>query len=129
MNQITEQTKFIGMLKEEIAVKADERLIGYANKYKVKISYQGRSDFFEFTDSVANSHEGKEPKKEDVLYCLVQDYTSDTKDFEEFCQEFGYDSDSRKAESIWKAVKKNHQKMHYIFRNDIEKLITEYENY
>lgn len=47
-----------------------------------------------------------EPKTDDVMYCLYSDITSyeDSRDFEDFANLFGYDSDSRKAKAIYKAI-------------------------
>lgn len=46
------------------------------------------------------------PKPGEVLECLVSDmHTANScRDFEDFCMEFGYDPDSRKAEATWKAI-------------------------
>ena len=130
MKQITKQTKFKADLIDSIEVRDnDNRLIGYGNKYKITISYQKRKGTFEFTDSVQNTNEGNEPKKEDVMSCLVMDYTSDMNNFEDFCNEFGYGTDSIKAEKIFKAVKKNAEKMQRIYGHQLEPLCKEYENY
>ena len=47
-----------------------------------------------------------EPKTDDVMYCLYSDITGyeECRDFEDFANVFGYDSDSRKAEAIYKAI-------------------------
>lgn len=44
---------------------------------------------------------GEEPTAYDVLACLTK-YEVGT--FEDFCSDFGYDTDSRRAEKIYKAV-------------------------
>ena len=45
------------------------------------------------------------PKLEDVLHSLLSDGSAyfDAQSFEDWCADFGYDPDSRKAESLWKA--------------------------
>jgi hypothetical protein len=43
-----------------------------------------------------------EPTAEDVLDCLLSDANT-PEDFEEFCSEYGYDTDSRKAEKTHRA--------------------------
>lgn len=97
-------------------------LIGYYNQYKVKVTFEGRSATFDYGSSVHNYNEGIEPKKEDLLYCLVSDYNSPN-NFENFCDEFGYDQDSRKAEKIFKAIQKEATKLDKIFPNrEIEDL-------
>ena len=129
MFNTTKQTKMKSDLIEQIEVKHEDRLIGYANKYKVRISYQKRSGVFEYTDSVANTNEGKEPEIKDVLYCLVMDYTSASETFQDFCDEFGYDNDSIKSLNIFKACQKNSEKMKRIFGPVLNALHKEYEGY
>lgn len=45
------------------------------------------------------------PKKKDVLYCLLSEADSfmNSSNFEDFCANLGYDTDSRKAENIFNA--------------------------
>jgi hypothetical protein len=44
------------------------------------------------------------PKIEDVMYCLLNDTEATYFDsYESWAKEFGYDADSRKAESIYQA--------------------------
>lgn len=49
-----------------------------------------------------------EPKPEDVLECLVSDAQAAGPEtsFENFCDDFGYDTDSRKAERVYKACQR-----------------------
>jgi hypothetical protein len=48
----------------------------------------------------------QEPTAEDVLDCLASDYAGydNARSFEDWCGEYGYDTDSRKAEAIWREV-------------------------
>jgi hypothetical protein len=60
------------------------------------------------------------PTEYDVLSC-IQKY--DVGSFQDFCSEFGYDIDSRKAEKTYKAVLKEYNKVSNFFTNDeIEQL-------
>jgi len=77
----------------------------YRNIYKFKLynkktkkSYSGT-----FGDSIYNTKSGIEPTPYSILACLNEDYSTD---FHDFCRNYGYDEDSRKAEKIYKAVKK-----------------------
>jgi len=48
-------------------------------------------------------------KKNDLVfafYCFLSDAHSGKETFEDFCGEFGYDTDSRKAENTYNACKK-----------------------
>jgi len=49
----------------------------------------------------------REPSAAAVLSCVVSDATSGAMTFEEFCAEMGESTDSRKAESTWKACRKS----------------------
>ena len=40
---------------------------------------------------------------------------TDPEDFESFCDEFGYDDDSRSAEQIWRACVKEYKQLTRIF--------------
>lgn len=53
------------------------------------------------------------PTPADVLNCLVSDAQSydNANDFEDWCSEYGYDTDSRKAERTWRAVKKQAEQL------------------
>lgn len=50
------------------------------------------------------------PKLDDVLYCLLSDSEACDLDFDEWCAEFGYDTDSRKALAVYEACKANGEK-------------------
>jgi len=63
---------------------------------------------------------GNAPESYDVLLC-IQKY--DVGSFINFCNEFGYNEDSRKAEKIYKAVCKEFEKVSKFFTNEeIEQL-------
>jgi hypothetical protein len=58
-------------------------------------------------------HHGAEPTVREVLDCLASDAATydNAKDFEDWCAEFGFDSDSRKAERTWKVIGKQRQSL------------------
>ncbi len=68
--------------------------------YSITLKRGLRSYTFEFGQSIVNS--GEVPTAYDVLACLTK-YEVGT--FEDFCSEFGYDTDSRSAEKTYLAVK------------------------
>ena len=45
-----------------------------------------------------------------AFYCFVSDALSGLDSFDEFCGEFGYDTDSRKAKKVYKACKRAYEK-------------------
>ena len=55
--------------------------------------------------SMGYGHNGKEPKAEMVLDAIASDSASvdNSRGFEDWCSDFGYETDSRKAERIFKA--------------------------
>ena len=72
--------------------------------YLITISRGNKSFSFNFGQSLVNSGSGEiSPDSYDILSCL-QKYEVD--DLQEFCNEFGYDTDSIKANKIYKAVAK-----------------------
>jgi len=65
---------------------------------------------FKMYGSYADYEKGKDYQMEDDLKfnfrCFINDAIYGTMSFEDFCGEFGYDVDSRRAEKIWKLCKK-----------------------
>lgn len=56
---------------------------------------------FKFGQSIKNSDQATPPRPYDIFACFTK---YDTGTFENFCDEFGYDNDSRAAERTYKAV-------------------------
>lgn len=75
---------------------------------------------FTFWQSIANT--GIFPKPYDVLACL-QKYDCGT--FEDFCSDFGYDTDSRKAYKIYKGVLREWKNVERLFTPDQIELLQE----
>lgn len=57
------------------------------------------------------------PQLADVLCSLQSDCASGDLSFDEFCAEFGYDSDSRKAYATWEACTSLRGRMRSLMRN------------
>lgn len=81
------------------------------------LKYQGRRYSFDFWQGPAITGE---PTVEGCLDCLLSDSQGGEQSFEEFCSEFGYDQDSRKAETIWKACQKTAVGMRRLLGDDFE---------
>lgn len=75
---------------------------------------------FNFGQSVANA--GITPKPYDVLSCLTK-YEVGT--FENFCSDYGYDIDSRKAYKTYKAVMKEWKNIELLFTPEQIELLQE----
>ncbi len=58
-----------------------------------------------------------------MLDCLLSDSQAGEQDFEEFCAEFGYDTDSRKAERTWKACRAQAPKVKRLLGEDFERFL------
>jgi len=78
---------------------ADDKWMRDAQHYKCVLTYKRRKMTVPFSCGSAIEHG---PTVEDVLNCLISDASSTDYSFEEWCREFGYDTDSRKAEQIYK---------------------------
>lgn len=63
-----------------------------------------------------------EPSAEDVLDCLLSDASSveSARDFEDWCSNLDYDSDSRKDEKIYKACERIREKLQRFLGDDYE---------
>lgn len=62
----------------------------------------------------------------DVCYSIAMDASSGRMDFEDFCSEFGYDSDSRKAKKIHKACKKAYLRVGEVLTDKINNICEGY---
>ncbi len=80
---------------------------------------------FEFWASVAHPVLNREYDVLNAFYCFVSDAVSGSESFEEFCSNFGYDSDSRTAEKIYRKCKKQLEKLNKIYDGDIYDLVNE----
>lgn len=116
--------------------------------YKLELKRHGKGSYkFEFGQSINNSGHYKDkisgktstdkvlseqrwgfhcihvkpiaPKMYDVLTCLTK---HDPETFEDFCSEFGYDTDSKKAEKTYNAVLQEYVGVLRLFADVIEEL-------
>jgi hypothetical protein len=88
-----------------------------AKGYSVTLKYQGRRMTVDFWCGSAIT---TEPTSYDMLYCLLSDASANDMSFEDFCGEFGYDLDSRKAEETYKACRKVGTKVRKLLGEDFE---------
>jgi hypothetical protein len=89
------------------------------NVYRVTLKRHGRVYAFKFGQSIRATESGEEPTAYDVLACLTK---SDPGTFEDFCGEYGYDTDSRKAGKMYKAVVKEWQSVDRLFSDCLDAL-------
>lgn len=88
-----------------------------ATGWHCTLRYQGRQHSFDFWQGPAISGE---PDCSGVLECLLSDAQAGEQSFDEFCSEFGYDQDSRKAEKTWEACQKTTVAIKRLLGNDYE---------
>ena len=81
--------------------------------FKITLKKGGKQFTFNFGQSISEG--SNEPTLYSVLTCL-QKY--DVGSFENFCDYFGYDYDSRTAEKTYKAVVKEFEGMERLFNSD-----------
>ncbi len=79
-----------------------------------KIKYE-----FSFGQSIVNTEKSIDPKPYDVLAAITK---HDVGTFENFCDDFGYDKDSRKAEKIYNACVKEYEAVERLFGDILEEL-------
>ena len=89
--------------------------------FRVTFARSGRKISILFGQSINDStgDGGKPPTAYDVLACIIK---SDPYDFHTFCNEYGYDDDSRKAMSMFKAVEREWKKVNLLFGDVIGEL-------
>lgn len=85
--------------------------------FRCKIKRGEESYRFDFWQSIAEG--ANKPTIYDLLACLMK---SDVGTYEEFCEEFGYDSyeDADKAVNIWRACKREWENVWKLFGGDEE---------
>lgn len=85
--------------------------------FKLRLTRGRKSYTFTFGQSIAAG--SQPPTMYDVLTCFTK---SDPGTFEDFCDEFGYNTDSRTAERVYKAVCKEWKAVERLFGDVLEEL-------
>lgn len=84
--------------------------------YRITLKNDLHTYRFDFGHSINNSNNGLTPSAAyDVLACITK---YDPYSFEDFCADFGYDIDSRKAEKIYKSVCKEWENIQQLFTKE-----------
>jgi hypothetical protein len=91
-----------------------------ANGYRLILTYQGRQMSLDFWQGWGISHD---PDIEGVIDCLLSDASGADQSFENWCRDLGYDTDSRKAEKIYKQVVKQTLRLKNLLGDDFEKFL------
>lgn len=88
-----------------------------AHQYRVTLRYKGRQMSLDFFMGPALK---EEPGAAGVLSCLLSESVALERDFEEWCGDYGYDTDSRKAERIYKECVKSGERLKKLLGEDYE---------
>lgn len=88
--------------------------------YSIVLKNKSHRYRFNFGQSINNT--GSHPKPYDVLTCLTK---SDPDTFKNFCSEYGYDNDSRKAYKTYKAVKREWENVKRLFTTEQIEMLQE----
>ena len=95
------------------------------NNHRVTVTNNGKKYSFEYWASIAETKIKDEQGNVFAFYCSLSDGISAMDSFEDFCREFGYDTDSRNAERIYKSCVKTLNKLERVFDCDLYDLINE----
>jgi hypothetical protein len=92
---------------------------GDMNHWRVTLRYEGRRMVVTFSMGLAL--EGP-PSADQVLEALLLDASGieSARDFADWCSEYGYDTDSRKAERIYKACQRQAERLRYLLSDDYD---------
>ena len=85
--------------------------------FKCKLTRAGKSYTFNFWQSIAAGD--TPPDIYSVLTCLTK---YDPENFENFCANYGYDTDSKTAERVYKAVVKEYNAVTRLFGDIMDEL-------
>lgn len=80
--------------------------------YKVTIKTERGQMTVDFWDSVYNMTNGKDPTEYDIFYCLEK---YEVYDFCEWCEEYGYNTDSRRDERLWRLCRRQWASVQRVF--------------
>lgn len=86
----------------------------YHNQFRITVQKDKVRRTFNYYGSQHDYEQGKieldRTDLKDCLYSFFSDALAGMQNFEDFCSEFGYNTDSRKAEKIYKLCQKSTQK-------------------
>lgn len=98
-----------------------------ANKWQVRLIYFDKefvTDYYMGSGLVDKMGRPKKPTVKGVLYSMIMDDVSNM-NFDDFCNEFGYDNDSIKALETYKACEKQTQAYYNMFDSEEREALQE----
>ncbi len=93
--------------------------------WKVRFTRPGRSMTTYF--SMGSGHNGRQPDTGEVLECLASDAAGieNARNFDDWCAEYGYDTDSRKAHRTYTICQREASKLKRFLDAGYERLLFE----
>lgn len=95
-----------------------EQAFDGATHWRVTLRFRGRRMTVPFSQGSAHT---SEPTAANVLGCLLSDAISADESFEEWCDNLGFDTDSRKAERTYKVVQAQSEKLKRLLGDDFDR--------
>lgn len=107
-----------GVLSPWADKKRGEQLV---NKFRVSVKVGSKRTGFDFYGSINDYTHGVIELEDlkNAVFCFVSDACGANQSFENFCGEFGYDTDSRRTEKIYKECLKSLDKYNRLTSADI----------
>ena len=99
-----------------VAERPDNLMSKEMDHWHCVLKANGKTYTFYYSQGYGYHH--AEPVLASVLESLANDYDPSDLTFEEFCSECGYDEDSRKAEKVYRALRKETQALDRLFGED-----------
>lgn len=98
---------------EWAAERPDRLMSDNMDHWRCVLKANGKTYTFYYSQGYGYHH--AEPVLASVLESLANDYDPNDMTFEEFCSNYGYDEDSRKAEKVYRALRKETQALDRLF--------------
>ena len=115
----------VRMTATQIEKRPDNLMADSTRHFLCRLYGSGKSVRIYFSQGSANT---KSPTVQEVLNCLASDSAGvEESGFEDWCNEYGYDNDSRTAERIFKACQSYVAKLKIIAGDGYESLLYETE--
>lgn len=105
----------------------NDEWIKTTNKWQAKLVYFDKeyvTDFYMGSRLVNRKGKSKKPTKKNVLYSIMMNDVSNM-NFNNFCDEFGYDNDSIKALKIYKECLKETEAYYNMFDSEEREVLRE----
>lgn len=102
----------------------DQETGQHRRAYDVKLQSDATNTYrrFKFYDSIANEERGKKGLGSEELlwafHCFLSDAVAGQDGFAGFCDDYGYDQDSRRAHAMWQGCRDAAEKVRGLFHGE-----------